>query len=93
MTIKESLQMLWEGIKGTFTWESVIFIVGFSVMMAALAGYLAYKDQKNREKQPTPPRVYTRADIIHAFTSGHMDGRSGITHSDALQGYKERENL
>ena len=37
------------------------------------------KDMENLEKI-----LYTRADIIHAYTSGHNHGRSGITHSDGL---------
>jgi len=37
--------------------------------------------------------TFTRADIIHAFTSGHSMGKQGTGHGPALEEYKERENL
>lgn len=38
-------------------------------------------------------KVYSRADIIHAFTSGHNKAKMGLTHSDALIQYKEEQKL
>ena len=36
---------------------------------------------------------YTRADIIHAYTAGHHDGRFGITHANGLSNYREQQKL
>lgn len=35
-------------------------------------------------------KLYTRQDIIHAYTSGHNDANSRITHSNGLMEYKKR---
>jgi len=38
-------------------------------------------------------KSYSRADIIHAFTSGHNKAKIGMTHSNALLQYKEEQKL
>lgn len=38
-------------------------------------------------------KIYTRADMIHAFTSGHNKAKSGLTHGDALMEYKKEQKL
>jgi len=38
-------------------------------------------------------KIYTRADIIHAYTSGHHDGKFGITHANGLSAYREQQKL
>jgi hypothetical protein len=34
-------------------------------------------------------KLYTREDIVHAYTSGHLDSRSGITQSRGWKEYKQ----
>lgn len=45
------------------------------------------------EESINKEEIYTRADIIHAFTSGHHKALMGMEHADALKEFKRQENL